>query len=58
MIHTYKITYENTTESKKSTIKGVQIFQYVTIKAPTILDALQIFEKSFCWEAVKIQKIN
>ena len=55
---TYRITYENTIESKKSTIKGVQIFQYVTIKAPNILSALQIFEDKFCWEAVKIQKIN
>lgn len=55
---TYRITYENTTESKKSTIKGVQIFQYVTIKAPNILSALQIFESEFCWEAVKIQKIS
>lgn len=57
-MHTYKITYENKTESKKSTIEGIRIFQYVTIKAPNIKTALQIFEDSFCWEAVKIQKIN
>lgn len=55
---TYRITYENTTESKKSPIKGVQIFQYVTIKAPDIKTALITFENEFCWEAVKIQKIS
>lgn len=58
MIHTYRITYENITESKKSSIKGVQIFQYCTIKAPNICEALNIFNNTFCWEAVKIQKIN
>ena len=57
-MHTYKITYENKAESLKSNIKGVQIFQYVTIKAPNIKTALETFENSFCWEAVKIQKIN
>ena len=57
-MHTYRITYENKTESKKSNIKGVQIFQYTTIKAPNIKTALQVFENTFCWEAVKIQKIN
>lgn len=55
---TYRITYENKTESKKSTIKGVRIFQYVTIQAPNILSALIAFESQFCWEAIKIQKIN
>lgn len=57
-IYTYKITYENKTESQKSRIKGVRIFQYVTIKAPNIKTALEVFEETFCWEAVKIQKIN
>ena len=55
---TYRITYENKIESKKSGIKEVQIFQYVTIKAPDIKTALITFENQFCWEAVKIQKIN
>lgn len=55
---TYRITYENKTESKKSGIKDIQIFQYVTIKAPDIKTALNTFEKKFCWEAVKIQKIS
>ena len=55
---TYRITYENKTESKKSDNKDIKIYQYCTIKAPTILDALQTFEYQFCWEAVKIQKIN
>lgn len=55
---TYRITYENKIESKKSGIKGVQIFQYCTIKAPDIKTALIAFENEFCWEAVKIQKIN
>ena len=55
---TYRITYENTIESKKSDNKDIKVYQYCTIKAPTILDALQTFEYQFCWEAVKIQKIN
>lgn len=55
---TYRITYENPLESKKSTIKGVRIFQYCTIKANDIKTALIAFENQFCWEAVKIQKIN
>lgn len=55
---TYRITYENKTESKKSGIKDIQIFQYCTIKANDIKTALQIFENTFCWEAVKVQKIN
>ena len=58
MLHTYRITYENQIESHKSTIKGVRIFQYCTIKAPDIQTALEIFEIKFCWEAVKVQKIN
>lgn len=55
---TYRITYENKTESKKSGIKDIQIFQYCTIKAPDICEALKIFNDTFCWEAVKVQKIN
>lgn len=55
---TYRITYENKTESKKSGIKDIQIFQYCTIKANDICEALKIFNDTFCWEAVKIQKIN
>jgi len=55
---TYRITYQNPIESKKNTIKEVQIFQYVTIKAPDIKTALVTFENQFCWEAVKIQKID
>lgn len=57
-MHTYRITYENCIESKKSGLKGVQIFQYCTIKAPDIKTALEIFENEFVWEAVKIQKIQ
>jgi hypothetical protein len=58
MIHTYRVTYENVTESKKSPIKGVQIFQYCTIKAKDMAQALEIFNNTFVWEAVKVQKIN
>ena len=58
MLHTYRVTYENVTESKKSPIKGVQIFQYCTIKAHDISEAIKIFNDTFCWEAVKVQKIN
>lgn len=57
-MHTYRITYENKIESKKSGLKGVQIFQYCTIKAKDIKTALEIFENEFVWEAVKIQKIQ
>lgn len=53
---TYRITYENKAESQK--IEGIKIFQYCTIEAPTIGMALNTFEKQFCWEAVKIQKIK
>lgn len=55
---TYRVTYENRIESKKSNIKDIQIFQYCTIKAKDIKTALEIFESTFCWEAVKIQKIQ
>lgn len=58
MLHTYRVTYENVTESKKSPINGVQIFQYCTIKAKDMAHAIEIFNNTFCWEAVKVQKIN
>lgn len=57
-MNTYRITYENKIESKKSGKLEIQIFQYCTIKARDIKTALEVFENQFCWEAVKIQKIN
>ena len=54
---TYRVTYENKIENNKNDNKDIKIYQYCTIKAPTILDALQTFEDQFCWEVVKIQKI-
>lgn len=55
-MNTYRVTYENPIKSKE--IENIKIFQYCTIIAHDMQTALQIFEDNFCWECVKIQKIN
>lgn len=54
-MHTYRVTYKNPVEVKKT---NIEIYQYCTIKAKNMAHAIEIFDKEFCWEAVKVQKIN